>query len=64
MCMKQIRVFSYVAVALSLLMFNISCGEEAAPAAKPAEKKADAPATKTGTTITEVSSAEAKKTAR
>ncbi len=46
MCMKLIRVFSCMAAALSLFVFNISYAE------KPASSK---------TTITEISSAEAKK---
>ncbi len=64
--MKLIRVISCLAGVLSLLLFNLSCAEKSDPTGKPDEKKgfapvASAPAAKAKTTITEVSSAEAKK---
>ena len=60
-CMKLIRVISCAVGVLSLLVFNISCDEKSAPAAKPDDKKESAPVVVAKTKITEVSSTEAKK---
>ena len=57
----MIRVISCMAATLSLLVLTTSCEKETSSPAKPGDKKGSGPSAMVQTTITEVTSAEAKK---